>query len=64
LKLKREFIPVEFDIEAKKVGGINYMKQLCEFGRKVGRDGTAWHEAPPDVEKQLRSILQTKYPEG
>lgn len=64
LEYRLSFIPVEFDIEPQKVGGINYMKQLFEFGRKVGRDGTAWHEAPPDVEEQLRSILQTKYPEG
>jgi predicted patatin/cPLA2 family phospholipase len=64
LEYRLAFIPPEFDIVPQEVGGINYMKQLFEFGRMAGRDGTAWHEAPPDVEAHLRSILQKKYPVG
>lgn len=43
------FIPSDFDVTPEEVGGIEYMKQLFSLGRKLGKDGTAWKEAPPDV---------------
>jgi predicted patatin/cPLA2 family phospholipase len=50
LNYRLAFIPPEFDIVAQEVGGLNYMKQLFELGRRVGRDGTAWRKTPPGVE--------------
>ncbi|MFC1830715.1 patatin-like phospholipase family protein [Thermodesulfobacteriota bacterium] len=43
------FIPSDFDVVPEEVGGLEYMKQLFTLGRRLGKDGTAWREAPPDV---------------
>lgn len=44
------YIPSDFDVVPEEVGGLEYMKQLFALGQRLGRDGTAWHESPLDVE--------------
>jgi hypothetical protein len=50
LDYRLTYIPSDFDVVPKEVGGLEYMKQLFALGQRLGRDGTAWHESPLDVE--------------
>ncbi len=50
LDYRLAYIPSDFDVVPEEVGGLEYMKQLFAVGQRLGRDGTAWHESPLDVE--------------
>jgi len=44
------YIPQEFDMKSNEAFDPEFMTQLFQLGRQMGRDGSAWSEAPPGFE--------------
>jgi len=44
------YIPQEFDMKSNEAFDPEFMTQLFQLGRQMGRDGSAWSKTPPGFE--------------